>query len=543
MFALAIYIGIYSYLIFLLGAIGLIYKPLVIIVTLIFFLFLIIFYRQRFQPPLKELNIKILSASIRKNRLFGFVFLIVIVQALINLIGVFGPEISFDSLWYHLTLPKMYIENHGLFFLPGVKMVYSVMPKLTEMLYLPAMLFAGDSLAKLIHFSFGILILIAIYKISRKFIAKEFAILAAAIFYANLVVGWESITAYVDLSRGFFELMAIWGFLNWFETKQRKWLIISAVILGLAVTVKVVAAFSLLIFLALFIYKKFKDKEKWTEVVKNYSLFAFITMLIPLPWFIFSYFKTGNPLYPYLSNVSAGSSQTFQFIAFPHILLIFSDAYNFFLRLNDPISPIFLIVLPLFILGFKKFNPQLKFLSIYMMLALAIWYLTEQIWGGRFILPYLPVFSILAAYVIEKLEMRYLKKFLIAVVILVSFISIGYRGIANAKFLPVVLGRETKAEFLTKYLNFSFGDFYDTDNYFKNNLTKNDTVLLFNFDKLYYVDFNFIDSSWVKKGDRFNYIAVYDSVIPNRFTDWNEIYYNKLTKVKLYTKARTLCVY
>ena len=469
--------------------------------------------------------------------------LIIFVQALINLIGVFGPEISFDSLWYHLTLPKMYIENHGLFYLPGAKMVYSVMPKLTEMLYLPVMLFAGDSFAKLIHFSFGILILIAIYKISRKFVAKEFAVLAAAIFYANLVVGWESITAYVDLSRGFFELMAVWAFLNWFETKQRKWLIISAVVLGFAVTVKMVAAFSLLIFLTLFIYKKFKDKEKWTVVVKNYSIFVFITMLIPLPWFIFSYFKTGNPLYPYLSNVSANSSQTFQFIAFPHVLSIISDAYNFFLRLNDPISPIFLIVLPLFILGFKKFSSQLKLLSIYAMLALAIWYLTEQVWGGRFILPYLPVFSILTAYLIAKVQINRLRIFLIIIVIFISLVSIGYRGIANAKFLPVIIGRETKAEFLTKYLNYSFGDFYDTNNYFKNHITKNDTVLLFNFGKLYYVDFNFIDSSWVKKGDEFNYIAVYDSVIPNRFTDWKEIYYNKLTKVKLYTKEKALCVY
>jgi hypothetical protein len=109
--------------------------------------------------------------------------------------------------------------------------------------------------------------------------------------------------------------------------------------------------------------------------------------------------------------------------------------------------------------------------------------------------------------------------------------------------LPVVLGNETKAEFLTKYLNFSFGDFYDTDNYFKNHLTKQDTVLLLGFGKLYYVDFNFIDSTWVKKGDKFNYIAVQNGILPKRFSDWHQIYYNKLTKVKLYTLGGKICVY
>jgi 4-amino-4-deoxy-L-arabinose transferase-like glycosyltransferase len=543
MFVLAILIGIYSYLIFFLGVLGLLYKPLVLATTIVYFVILTIFYREKLKYLLTSLNIKRLAVWFKGNKLFSFVVFIILFQALINLIGVFGPEISFDALWYHLTLPKFYIMDHQIMFIPGVKMAYSVMPKLTEMLYTSAMILANDSFARLIHFSFGILTLIAIYKISRKFMSKEFSILASATFYANLVVGWESITAYVDLSRTFFEVMALWGFLNWFKTKQRKWLIISAAILGLAVTVKLVAVFSLLIFLALFIYKKFVQNERWLSVIKNYLIFCFLTFIVPLPWFVFSYLNTGNPFYPYLSNIPLDTSNTFFFLSFPNLTLFFRDMYNFFLKLNDPISPVYLIVLPLFVLGLKRFNPKLKLLSIYSIIALAIWYLTEQVRGGRFILPYLPVFSILAAYVISKVGVKRLKMFLVGVVILVSLISIGYRGIANVKFAPVVLGRESKSEFLIKYLNFSFGDFYDTDNYFKSHLSKNDTVLLYGFGKLYYVDFNFIDASWVKKGDKFNYIAVQNAVLTQRFSTWQQIYYNKLTKVKLYTKEGKQWVY
>ena len=80
-----------------------------------------------------------------------------------------------------------------------------------------------------------------------------------------------------------------------------------------------------------------------------------------------------------------------------------------------------------------------------------------------------------------------------------------------------------------------YGDFYDTDNFFKKNIRKDDVVLLYGFHNLYYVDFPFIDSSFVKKGDRFNYVALQKGELPKRFSNWNLIYYNSKTLVKLYS--------
>jgi hypothetical protein len=540
MFTLAILIGIYSYLIFFLGILGLLYRPVVLITTVIYFSILIIFAQRKLKAGLTNFGVKKLATEFKSNKLFSLTFLLIISQALINLIGVFGPEISFDALWYHLTLPKLYIIHHAIFYIPGSNLFYSAMPKLTEMLYTAAMILVNDNFAKLIHFSFGILTIIAIYKISRKFMSKDFSILASAIFYANLVVGWETITAYVDLSWVFFSLMAFWGLLIWLEKRNKRWLVLTGIMFGLAVTVKLVALFALPVFLLILIYDKYLEHDNWLNLSKGFFLLVIITLLVPLPWLIFAFVNTGNPVYPYLSNQLVDSGKT---LVLPNYKYILTDLYNFFLKLNDPISPIYLIVLPLIVINFKKFSHKVKILTLYCFGNFLIWYLTQEPRGGRFILPYLSVFSILAAYVIAKVKRHYLKNFLIAVVIFITLISIGYRSIANAKFVPVELGRETKSAFLSKYLNFSFGDFYDTDNYFQNHLTKNDTVLLYGFGKLYYVDFNFIDSSWVKSGDKFDYIAVQNSVLPKRFSDWRQIYYNKLTKVKLYTKGEKICVY
>ena len=158
-------------------------------------------------------------------------------------------------------------------------------------------------------------------------------------------------------------------------------------------------------------------------------------------------------------------------------------------------------------------------------------------------MPYLPVFSILAVYSIEKLKDKKIEIVIMIAVVIVALSSIFYRAAANKKFVPVLLGSQSKSTFLAKNLNFSFGDFYDTDGYFAKTVKQSDKVLLFGFHNLYYVDFPFIDSSYVKKGDKFNYIAVQNSSLPVRFSDWKEIYYNRLAHVGLYVKEGKKWVY
>ena len=549
MFSLAILIGIYSYFIFLLGVLGLIYKPVLVSLSLIFIFISGLYYRNNlinffrkavsFRVTSIPINLEYLFNYIKKNRFQSLLILILLLQLLVNLIGVLGPETSFDALWYHLTLPKLYILEHGIFHIPGNLLFYSVMPKLTEMLYIPLLLFGNELGAKLIHFIFGVLTLIVIYKLSRKYLSRNFSLLAVLIFYSNLVVGWESIAAYIDLARTFFEVLALWGFLKWTEKKQRKWIVVSGTMLGLAISAKIIALESVFIFITLFIYLYSVNKEKIQYLINNISIFCFFSILVPLPWFTFAFINTGNPFYPFFSkSIDIGTG-----FSLPDISHIINDLLNLFIYSNDPISPIYLAVLPLLIIFFAKAKREFKVIYIYSLLGLLLWYLTPRIGGGRFILPYLPAFSILVIYAISRLKNVKIRNFLVVVIIFICFTSIGYRILANRRYIPVILGSETKSEYLTTHLNFSFGDFYDTDNYFKSHLKNTDTVLLYGFHNLYYVDFNFIDSSWVKKGDSFNYIAVQDGNLPQRFNFWHKVYYNQTTKVKLYSLGGQEWVY
>ncbi len=519
MFSIALLVGIYSYLIYSLGLLGILYKENIFFLTLVFIVFSLIVFKPKFNFSINKKIPKLL-------------FLLFIILMMVNLAGVLGPELGFDALWYHLTLPKIYLSMHRIVHIPGGLFYYSDMPKLIENLYISSISLIGESLAKLVHFSFGILSSFAVYKLSRKFLHPKFAFISALIFYSNLVVGWESITSYVDLARTFFEIMALWGFVNWRENKEKKWFIESAFCLGLAISTKLLSLSSLLIFLILILY--------FTKNLKNIIQYTAISLFVPLPYFLFSAIQTGNPVYPIFSSIYKMSVD----LSLLNPLIFFRDLWLLFTRSQDPLSPIYIIFLPFIFLFFKRFNSELKLICIYSFISLFIWYITPRTGGGRFILPYLPALSIIAGAVIDKLQnYKLLKRLSIYSVIFVSLISIFYRSIVNSKYIPVLFGTESKDKFLSDNLNFSFGDFYDTDGYFKEHINASDKVLLYGFHNLYYIDFPLIDSSYVKKGDAFNYIATQNVELPNGFKFWKMIYSNEKTKVKLYSLQGQKWVY
>lgn len=527
MFFLAFSIGILSYVLFAIGLIGYFYKWTILIVGILYILVLV--YLNRFSIIKMKLMINNFIDNLTLNQ--KLLMYVIILQVCINLIGVLGPEFGFDALWYHLTLPKLYLIQHRIFHISGGLLYYSDFPKLTEMLYSFGLVLGGETVAKLIHFSFGILSCIAIYKVSRKFFSTELSFLAVIIFYSNLVVGWMSITAYIDLARTFFELLSLWAFLNWIENQGSKWLITSAGLLGLAISTKLLSIGSVIIFFPLILYTTLKKEKNVRKAFIHGVVYLFTCLLIPLPWFIFSFWNTGNPVYPFFTKVYPVSTET----SIINPLKIIEDIYTIFLKSPDPLNQSYIVFLPLSLFLYKKFKQELKIITIYSFLAILVWYITPRSGGGRFILPFLPAFSILSVAVLHSINNQAVKRLLTLLVIFFALISIAYRLGANMKYLPVILGFEPKVEFLSKHLNFSYGDFYDTDGYLKRTIKSSDKVLLYGFHNLYYVDFPSIDSSWVKKGDVFNYIAVQNSSLPGRFHYLSELYSNSLTHVKLYT--------
>lgn len=576
MFKLAFLIGIYSYFIFLLGLLHLLKKDVIFISTLSFFAILVVtFWKKlvsllRLARDLFSLRSKRVCLSLRlarklltlqfvsqigrvvseyslhfkiyigKNNKLSFLLIFLIaIQILINLIGALGPELAFDALWYHLTIPKIYLEHYSIFYIGG-HLYYSAMPKLTEMFYLVSLSLGNEITAKIIHLLFGVGTLITLYKISRSFLSPKDSLLVCLIFYSNLVVGWMSITAYIDLARTFFETLALWSFLIFVRSNFLRWLALSAVMLGFAVSCKLLSLWSIIIYLCLLFYLGFSKKVGLVTVIRQSLLFCMIVFLIVSPWLIFSYLNTNFPFYPFFSPLHQNLTESTTFSLFS----ILNSTWSIFLRSADPISPIYFICLPLIIFYlsntlFKVRDSEsrllINILLIYLFLGFIILYFTPLASSGRFITPYLPAFSLLVVLLINFIRSNLLYKFLLIVILIISISSILYRGIANKRFIPVILGKEDISTFMLNNLEFHVGNFYDVDNFFAKNIKPDNRVLIYGISNLYYVNFPYIHNSWIKKGDKFDYILIKDIPLPERFKDWNLVYKNEKTKVKLYS--------
>lgn len=517
MLKLGIFIGAYSYAIFVLGLLGqLRYLP-VLITTIITIVLFFILNRKSI-----VLNYKNLLPILKINE-FILIFLFII-SASVNFIGVLGPELAFDALWYHLTIPKIFVESGHVFYINGGLFYYSLMPKLTEMLYVVSLIFANEIVAKVVHFAFGIFSAIVVYKISRLYVNRYFSLLGSLIFYSNLVVAWLSITAYIDLARTFYESLALFAFFLYVRNRKLAYFLGSAVFLGLAVSTKYLSLVSIFIFIVLILKTLNINFRTKLQLIIIYIL---IVLLICSPWLLVAYISSGNPFYPLFSVPISNGYDLSLFT----INKVISSFLNFFLFSPDPINPIYLILLPFLIFQRKIFNKNNIGLLIYSGVALLCLYFSPQTGGGRFITAFLPAFSVLSTLTIASIKDVKTQRILIVMVIIVAIVTITYRFIANSRYIPFLVGVESKENFLMNNLSFSFGDFYDQRQEIKK-IVGNEKVMVTGIHNLYYADFNFILPEW--DSDKTKYILKRGSMLPIEYSHYKLVYRNKLTNVFLY---------
>jgi hypothetical protein len=439
------------------------------------------------------------------KKIFWFLFL---VQAGINLAGAVGPEISFDALWYHLPLSRLAIERGWWGVIPGGLLYYSGLPGMGRWINASFWAIGGEVLVKVVHWGFGVGSAGMIYKLARRYFEKRKAMMAGVVWYSSLVVGWTSITAYADLIRTFLILIGIWYLVEQIEEKKERRWFWSAFFLGMAYSVKAVclAEGVVLGFLFGFLTKKKINSFKYWGVLGLFVLF----------WGLVNIRQGYGPFYPFLEYK------------------VLSD-YSFFSRgqllgpmmvFFDPRYRVGPIVLILMWMGKKKL--KLKKVRVFLMISIGMaisWFLMPRSGFGRFFLLSLGLFSILGTGLGKK-------RAVVGLVLLSSLAGIFYRGAANSKFIPYLLGKESKDEFLSKNLNFEFADWYDTDGWVRENLTK-ERYLVKGVHNTYYLPGNFDHESWAETDYCYRYVLVQGEGFEIK-DSWKEIHGVKKTRTEIF---------
>ncbi|MBZ0258591.1 glycosyltransferase family 39 protein, partial [bacterium] len=225
------------------------------------------------------------------------------VMLLVILCSVLTPETRHDPYDYHLSGPNQYVIAGQVIELPWH--VFTYMPKNGEIWYGMALAVGNDSLAKLIHFIFGCFILRLLYDWLQREHGYEAGLLAAFLAASLPLLGFVAVSAYIDLIRAFWELLALYCLYQlWCAVDSKKrpvWINLAALFAGMAVATKYVSGavfFPPFVLLYLITWFKFRTDLKWFPIIGG------VAYALPLaPWMVLNWSWTGNPLYPFLPSL------------------------------------------------------------------------------------------------------------------------------------------------------------------------------------------------------------------------------------------------
>ena len=217
-----------------------------------------------------------------------------------------APPLKWDALVYHLTLPRRYLETHGLYLPLADFSLFTGMPQLGEMLYSAAHGLrlddeAGSSAAQMVGWAAGALLVVGLAGAAR---ARALpAWLAPAVLFSSYTVAVSLAWAYVELLQMLLALAMLLALDAWRRRGTGAWLALAGIYGGLAFGCKYTGAIVPLGGLT------FIGAAAWvaggTGGLRNAwrpaALLAGGAALLAAPWLAKNWLLTGSPVYPLLA--------------------------------------------------------------------------------------------------------------------------------------------------------------------------------------------------------------------------------------------------
>jgi 4-amino-4-deoxy-L-arabinose transferase-like glycosyltransferase len=390
------------------------------------------------------------------------IILLAAVILLATLIQSLAPPWDYDGLMYHLESPRQFLAaNHMTFNSENWR---ASGPFTIEMLFSIGLAFGSNTYARLIHLTYAVILIFTTVAFSRRHFSKKTGWIAFAIMLGIPVLPIWASWANTHMGWAAYEFLSLYAVYTWTIERHRNWLVLAGITTGLALGSKFLSAGSAILLGFWILWQNRRDLKK---LLVEAFFYAGVAILIALPWYIRSFMLTGNPVYPfifggpgwpparlallneYLLNSFGAGSRWIDFLLLPYTVYA-KNALFATLSIEMPS-----ILFPLTLLypwkhtGGERARP----LALYAILWLLYWFNGSQ--QIRFMLPVFPILAILTAIVLQNLFSPRLNRLaVIGLLAGVGIVSLFYQVVTFVQYkpLPVILGLESKAEYLRRNL-------------------------------------------------------------------------------------------
>ncbi len=252
-----------------------------------------------------------LSPLIKAERIWRLAAVMLLGATILAIVVLaYTPPVSRDALNHHLALPKLYLQNGGIFELPD--RVFSYYPMNLDLLYMIPLYMGSDIFAKYMHFTFGLLTAMLLFQYISRRMGRGYGLFGVLLFLSTPIVVKLSTTVYVDLGLTFFSTAALLVLFKWYENGfHARHLILSSVCCGLALGTKYhgLVVFFILTNMVLMLYvKRFglrrsgADVSHCLQTFKIFLIYIGIALILFSPWMYRNMLWKSNPLYPLFNS-------------------------------------------------------------------------------------------------------------------------------------------------------------------------------------------------------------------------------------------------
>lgn len=329
---------------------------------------------------------------------------------LASLLNTMTPAWSYDALMYHLPAPLRYLEAGRLVLLPDMWQANG--PMAIEMLYSYGLALGSASIAKLIHLTYAILLILATFAFARRFLDLRMAWLSALLLVGIPIFPIWGTIANIDMAWALYEFLALYALLVWIESRETGWIFLSASSAGLALSTKYLGlAGAATAGITLIVWTLFSKDGAWRKVAR----YLLVILVFGSPWYVLNLVRAGNPVYPFIWGGPGWDQERLSYLMTylrgfgganalwllplaPIRVFTNGSLFTTFLSSIEFPSPLFLFALAL---PFTRPPRILRLLAWVTVLRFVLWGIGSQ--QTRFLLPLFPALAILSVFALSRL--------------------------------------------------------------------------------------------------------------------------------------------